>query len=77
MNRLLKLAPHLVPRSLFRKSAVQLLPRAAWDRIRNDTLAAANHKCAVCKEPGDDCHELWQYDEKNGIALLVEFRTIA
>ena len=76
MNKDLKLVPHLVPKPLWGKSAANLLPRASWDRIRADILTAANHKCQVCKEKSRmlSCHEMWLYDDKNGVATLVEFR---
>ncbi len=73
---ILKLQPHLVPKPLWRKSAANLLPRASWDRIRADVLTVAKNRCEVCKEQGErmSCHEVWLYDDENGIATLNELR---
>lgn len=75
-NVQLRLVPHLVPKPLWRKSAANLLPRASWDLIRANVLSAAKNTCEVCKEQGDrmSCHEVWRYDDENGIATLTEFR---
>lgn len=72
----LKLTPHLIPKSLFGKSAANLLSRGLWDAIRNDVLTAAKHKCVVCEGPGIECHEVWLYDDANGVATLVQFRIL-
>jgi hypothetical protein len=72
----LKLRPHLIPKPLFRKSAANLLPPASWDRIRNETLTAAQYRCAVCKGQGRECHEVWLYDDANAVATLVQFRIL-
>lgn len=46
--------------------------------MRSDALEAAHHTCEVCSftpSPiyGDPltCHEVWQYDDKRGVATLV------
>lgn len=72
----LKLTPHLIPKPLFRQSAAKLLSRGLWDAIRNDVLTAAKHKCEVCTGPGIECHEVWLYDDANGVATLVQFRIL-
>jgi hypothetical protein len=73
----LKLMPHLVPKSLWGKSAANLLKRAAWERIRGDALEAARSTCQVCGDPAsasDPCHELWDYDDEHGTATLAGLR---
>jgi hypothetical protein len=66
----------MVPKPLWRKSAANLLKRAAWDRIRCDALESARHACQVCATTGDPlhCHELWEYNDENGTATLVGLR---
>jgi hypothetical protein len=81
-SRKLKLAPHLVPKPLWGKSASQVFGRRAlWKRIRTDALIAANHACQVCSDApspiyGDPliCHEIWDYDDKRWTATLSGFR---
>lgn len=72
----LKLMPHMVPKPLWRKSAANLLKRAAWERIRRDALEAARHACQVCSASGDPlhCHELWEYNDERCTATLVGLR---
>lgn len=73
-----KLRPHLVPKSLWGKSAANLLKRADWERIRREALQAARHACEVCCDTkpagGLNCHELWDYDDEHGTATLVGLR---
>lgn len=77
----MKLAPHLVPKPLWGKSAYQLFgKRALWKQMRGDALEAAHHACEVCSfapSPihGDPltCHEVWDYDDKRRTATLARF----
>lgn len=81
----LKLAPLLVPLPLSGKSVQELFGRfgrrSLWRRIRADALAAANHRCEMCREQPNEiygdplhCHEVWVYDDKKRTATLTQFR---
>jgi len=62
----------LIPQPLFGQSLPNTVSRADWDRIRKDTYAQYNYKCGICKKDGRlECHELWQYDDKNHIQKLT------
>lgn len=74
----LKLLPHLIPKTLWGKSAANVLDRASWQQIRRDALMAANRVCGVCSasEITLDCHEVWEYDDGRGTATLVAVRIL-
>lgn len=70
----MKLAPQLVPKPLWRKSAAELFGKTAvWMRIRTDALETAHHACEICSNASARliCHEVWHYDDRRGIAMLT------
>jgi len=77
-----KLAPHLVPKPLWGKSAFRLFGRRTlWKQMRTDALEVAHHTCEICGDTpspicGDplNCHEVWVYDDKRGKATLESLR---
>ena len=82
----LKLRPELVPRPLWGISAYRLLKRgAAWKRIRAEALSKSGDRCALCGAAGPPpgfgdarlyCHEVWRYDDRNGVATLRGFQIL-
>ncbi len=72
----LKLQPELVPAPLWGISAYRVLGRGkVWKSIRQDTLEAFGYCCSICgtDEPPFICHEMWDYDDRRGIATLYGF----
>jgi hypothetical protein len=71
------LIPEMVPSPLWGRSAHKMLGnRVVWKKqIRGDALTRANNRCELCGsgEGRLSCHEKWQYDDKRGIATLVNF----
>lgn len=73
------LVPSLVPEPLWGLSASKLLTRKQWSRIRLDTLSRASSRCSHCgtyRDKGQICHEIWDYDDKAGIATLTDLRIV-
>jgi hypothetical protein len=72
-----QLVPEMVPSPLWGRSACKMLGnRAVWKKqIRGDALTCANNRCELCgsNEGRLYCHEKWEYDDKRGIATLVNF----
>ena len=75
-----RLVPALVPAPLWGRSVYQILRATrrggAWKRLRADVLARADGACHVCGEHQDRfmvCHEVWDYDDDAGVAMLVDF----
>lgn len=65
------LEPELVPEPLWQLSAYSMLPRSRWQAIRRAVIEEFGSRCAACGEVierGATCHELWGYDEQDGVA---------
>jgi hypothetical protein len=76
-----RLVPELIPEPLWKLSAANLLPRAAWQAIRRDSLTAFDERCVACgfappEGKGLYCDELWNYNEDSGTVTLVGFRML-
>jgi hypothetical protein len=74
MSDLLKLKPHLVPKSLWGISAQRKLG-ASWKHIRQECLVAAAYRCQICSESPSRpyCHEVWDYSDIQRTATLIGF----
>jgi hypothetical protein len=75
----LKLLPGLVPEPLWGKSVCNVLRntgcRSAWEKLRGTVLEESSNKCHYCSASYEShmvCHEVWEYDDLNGVATLVE-----
>jgi len=74
-----KLFVELIPKTCHYSNVRTTVTIAEWDKIRNLSYAAANHKCEVCGDTGKkqgykhdvECHEIWDYDDVNHIQKLV------
>ncbi len=67
----LRLAIELVPESCWYSNLRQVLPHAAWDRLRRQVYAACGYRCAICGARGKlHCHEVWSYDDATRVQRL-------
>lgn len=73
----LKLDFDLVPETQWGKSLRMRVPRPIWDKLRKEVYAQAGFKCQICGAEGRlNCHEIWEYDEKNLIQRLTGLRAV-
>lgn len=75
MNKIeLKLKIELVPSTSWYDNLRKKTSKTEWDKIRKQSYADANHKCAICGADGRlNCHEIWEYDDKTHIQKLTGF----
>jgi hypothetical protein len=70
----LKLTIELVPRTSWYKNLRKYVSKKDWDKIRNRTYAEYGYRCGICGAEGRlNCHEIWEYDDKNHIQKLKGF----
>jgi len=73
-NEKLKLTIELVPSTAWTENLRKYLPKKDWDKIRKETYAKAGYRCEICGAEGRmNCHEIWEYDDKNHIQKLLGF----
>ena len=70
-----KLTIELVPSTCFFSNVRSHVKQSQWDVIRKGVYRAADHECEICGGKGKrhpvECHEVWDYDDKNKIQTLV------
>lgn len=70
----LKLTVDLVPHTQWYKNLRLQVPRSVWDKLRKEVYAQAGFKCQICgTEDKLNCHEIWEYEEKNRVQHLKGF----
>jgi hypothetical protein len=71
----LKLEVELVPSTVWYSSLYRLLPREAWNSIRNGIIEQNGRKCQICGETEGkmNLHEMWKYDDKKHVQRLEGF----
>jgi hypothetical protein len=70
----LKLKIELVPSTSWYNNLRNYMSKDDWDKIRKQTYAKYNYRCGICGGKGRlNCHEVWEYDDKNNIQKLVDF----
>lgn len=71
----MKLEIELVPATSFYNNVRSIVPSEKWDILRKQCYKNANYQCEICGGKGEkwpiECHELWQYDDKNNIQKLI------
>ena len=73
-NEKLKLTIELVPSTAWTENLRKYLSKKDWDKIRKETYAKAGYRCEICGVEGRmNCHEIWEYDDKNHIQKLLGF----
>lgn len=69
----LKIEP--IPPSSWGKNMRKYTTTEEWSKIRKKVHVDYNYKCAICgNEKGEselECHEVWEYDDKNHIQKLI------
>ena len=76
-SRSLKLVVDLVPSSQWGKNLRKQVAQSVWDRIRKEAYTKAGNKCEICGIVGRlNCHEKWEYDEKNLVQHLTGFQAV-
>lgn len=73
----MKLNIEIVPETSWYNNLRKVLPKNEWDKIRKDAYAKANHMCEICGAKSKlNCHEIWEYDDKNNIQHLKGFQAL-
>lgn len=76
MTEELKLTIELVPAPQWYQSLRRNAKKSVWNRIRTEVIARQEGRCAVCGAPEGSrlqCHEVWEYDEKQLVQRLKGF----
>jgi cyclopropane fatty-acyl-phospholipid synthase-like methyltransferase len=70
----LKLTIEMVPATSWYNNLRSLMPKEAWDKLRHKVYKDFGYRCGICKSKGRlHCHEIWKFDDKNGIQELKGF----
>ncbi len=70
----MKLEIDLVPSTAWYSNLRKKVSQKDWDKIRKQSYADANHKCVICDADSRlNCHENWEYNDKNHIQKLKGF----
>jgi len=73
----LKLTVDLVPQTQWSKNLRGQVRSSVWDKLRKEAYAQAGFKCQICNAEGRlNCHEIWEYDEKNLVQHLIGFHAV-
>jgi hypothetical protein len=73
----LKLAVDLVPQKQWYKNLRKQVPHSVWDKLRKEVYAQSDFKCQICGAEGKlNCHEIWEYEEKNLVQRLTGFHAV-
>jgi hypothetical protein len=78
----MKLTIELIPETVFYKNLRTALidkgKQDIWDKIRHKAYSDANYTCSICGEKTDrlECHEIWEYDDKNSTQTLKGFHAL-
>ncbi len=74
MTKILPLTIELVPSSSWYSNVRSNVSQNEWNNIKKYTFTKANNKCEICGNIGKkhpvECHEVWEYDDKNNIQKL-------
>jgi hypothetical protein len=70
----MKLTIDLIPSTCWFSNVRSEVTQAQWDIIRQKVYSEAYHVCQICGGVGKkhpvECHEIWEYDDKNLIQIL-------
>lgn len=71
------LSLELIPKGTWYVNVRTKFSKKHWDIIRRHVYAQAGYKCEICGGAGPkwpvECHEKWEWDEKNLVQRLVGF----
>ena len=70
----MKLNFEIVPTGAWNNNLRTVLSKRAWDFIRKDAYARANHKCSICGAPVKrlEAHESWDFNKETATQTLVD-----
>jgi hypothetical protein len=67
----------LVPKPLFERTLRESLGKARWDKLRHNLVERNGAHCEICgNEDRLHGHEVWEYRDKSGTALLLKVQII-
>lgn len=70
----MQLTIELVPKTAWFSNVRSMVSESDWDILRKETYEYADYTCEICDGVGDyhpvECHEIWDYDDKNHIQKL-------
>jgi hypothetical protein len=67
----IKLTIELVPKTVWGSNLRAYLPAPTWTMLSREIRWQAGH-CQICEAPHcSDCHEIWQYDDRQHIQKLI------
>ncbi|MEW6062900.1 MAG: HNH endonuclease [Nanoarchaeota archaeon] len=73
----MELEIELVPATAWYSNLRNNISKSEWDKIRKETYKKAENKCQICGASSKlDCHEIWDYDDKNNIQKLKGFTAL-
>ncbi len=69
-----KLNFELVPEGCWKNNLRYILSKRQWDFLKQDAKERSKGKCTICGKKTDrlDAHEVWEFDEKNGVQKLKD-----
>lgn len=73
MKKEMVLTIEAIPSSLWFKSVYRMVDKATWKAIREEVIDATNGFCEVCNRPGNQCHEVWSYDDVKHVQRFERF----
>ena len=69
----MKLTVDLLPRGAWGRNLSRTLRRKDWERLRDECLERARHRCVVCWASGRlDAHEVWEFDIEKRVQRLED-----
>lgn len=74
----MKLNFELIPAGCWKLNLRNILTQKQWSVIKNHVKSKANGKCVICGNSTNrlEAHEVWDYDEENGIIILKDIIAI-
>jgi len=71
----LKLKIELVPSTSWYNNLRNKMGKRDWEQLRKKTYSSYGHQCGICdtREGRLNCHEIWEYDDKEHIQKLIGF----
>lgn len=76
----LPLPIELVPTTAWWSNVRSNVTSSQWKKIKAIVFEASGHKCEICGGVGKnhpvECHEVWEYDEKEKFQKLLKFQAL-
>lgn len=76
----IKLTIELVPQTCWYSNVRSEVSKEDWEKIKKHFSVKAKYRCEICGGKGPkwpvECHEIWDYDDKNKIQKLVSMTSL-